>query len=151
MALPIAEIIGRLGLGWITDNEYLTRISFSILSFIVMGCSCSLVAWAQEFIVVMASIFMFGVISSGLITVFPIIIFEFFDSSNHKMGQASRYILFGPLSFLNGPLIGYFRGTLGSYAWLYHTIGLVSLACAALSALIPVLARMRDEKKNKRS
>ncbi|GBO26980.1 hypothetical protein AVEN_29998-1 [Araneus ventricosus] len=106
MALPIAEIIGRLGLGWITDNEYLTRISFSILSFIVMGCSCSLVAWAQEFIVVMASIFMFGVISSGLITVFPMIIFEFFDSSNHTMGQASKYCLFGPLSFLNGPLIG---------------------------------------------
>ncbi|GBN99147.1 hypothetical protein AVEN_61269-1 [Araneus ventricosus] len=68
MALPIAEIIGRLGLGWITDSEYLTRINFSILSFIVMGCSCSLMAGAQEFIVVMASIFMFGVISSGLIT-----------------------------------------------------------------------------------
>ncbi|GBO01600.1 hypothetical protein AVEN_39971-1 [Araneus ventricosus] len=50
-----------------------------------------------------------------------------------------------------GLIHGYFRGTLGSYAWLYHTIGLVSLACATLSALIPVLARMRDEKKSKRN
>ncbi|GBO14864.1 hypothetical protein AVEN_10695-1 [Araneus ventricosus] len=106
MALPIAEIIGRLGLGWITDSEYLTRINFSILCFIVMGCSCSLMAWAQEFIFVMASIFIFGVISSGLVTVFPMVIFEFFDSGKQTMGQASKYCLFGPLSFLNGPLIG---------------------------------------------
>ncbi|CAL1272418.1 unnamed protein product [Larinioides sclopetarius] len=151
MVLPIAEIIGRLCLGWITDSEYLTRINFSIVSYIVMGCSCSLMAWAQEFIVVMTSIFLFGVVSSGIIIVFPIIIFEFFDSTKQTMGQASKYCLFGPLSFLNGPLIGYFRGTLGSYTWLYHTLGMVSVACAALSALIPLLARMRDEKKNKRS
>ncbi|CAL1272421.1 unnamed protein product [Larinioides sclopetarius] len=50
-----------------------------------------------------------------------------------------------------GLIHGYFRGTLGSYAWLYHTLGMVSVACAAVSALIPLLARMRDEKKNKRS
>ncbi|CAL1272420.1 unnamed protein product [Larinioides sclopetarius] len=151
MALPIAEMIGRLGLGWITDRAYLTRINFCIVSFIVMGCSCSLMAWAHEFIVVMTSIFIFGVVSSGLTTVFPMIVFEFFDSTKQTMGQASRLCLFGPLSFLNGPLIGYFRGTLGSYAWLYHTLGMVSVACAAVSALIPLLARMRDEKKNKRS
>ncbi|KAF8795323.1 hypothetical protein HNY73_003186 [Argiope bruennichi] len=138
MVLPIAEIIGRLGLGWITDSNYVTRINFSILSFIIMGCSCSLMAWAREFYIVIISIFLFGIISSGLITMLPMIVFEFFDSTKHTMGQASRYCLFGPLSFLNGPLIGYFRDTVGSYSWLYHTLAVVSVACAALSALIPI-------------
>ncbi|CAL1272417.1 unnamed protein product [Larinioides sclopetarius] len=153
MTLPILEIIGRVGLGWIIDRNYLTRINFCILSFLVLGFSCSLMALAQGFFVVMASISVFGIISGGLIAVFPMIIFEFFDSDKHTMGQASRYCLFGPLSFLNSPLIGYFRGTLGSYAWLYHTIAMISIACGALSASIPLFARMREEKKerNKRS
>ncbi|XP_055924192.1 uncharacterized protein LOC129955361 [Argiope bruennichi] len=147
MVLPIAEIAGRLGLGWVTDCNHLTKINFCVVFFTLMGCSCSLMAWAQDFYAVMASILIFGVSSSGLISMFPMVVFEFFDTANHTMGQASKYCLFGPLSFFNGPMIGYFRDTVGSYSWLYHTIAVVSVGCAALSALIPVLARIRDEKR----
>ncbi|XP_055924194.1 uncharacterized protein LOC129955378 isoform X2 [Argiope bruennichi] len=150
MVLPIAEIAGRLGLGWVTDCNYLTKINFCVVFFTLMGCSCSLMAWAHDIYTVMGGILVFGVSSSGLISVFPMVIFAFFDTANHTMGQASSFCLFGPLSFLNGPMIGYFRDTVGSYSWLYHTLAVVSVACGALSALIPVLARIRDEKRKKK-
>ncbi|KAF8795329.1 Guanylyl cyclase 1 like protein [Argiope bruennichi] len=119
-------------------------------SQLAMGCSCSLMALSRGFYVVMASIFVFGVVSSGLIAVFPMVIFEFFEKGMHTMGQASRYCFFGLFSCLNGPMIGYFRDTVGSYSWLYHTIAVVSVICGALSALIPVLARIRDGKREKK-
>ncbi|XP_055931640.1 uncharacterized protein LOC129962004 [Argiope bruennichi] len=49
-----------------------------------------------------------------------------------------------------GVIHGYFRDTVGSYSWLYHTIAVVSVICGALSALIPVLARIRDGKREKK-
>ncbi|GIY21800.1 uncharacterized protein CEXT_84701 [Caerostris extrusa] len=150
MILPVSEMVGRLCLGWIIDKHYLTKTNFCIIFFVLNGLTCSVLAWVQSFAMMMVGVVALGVISSGLIIVFPFVVFEFFEKDKQTMGVASRYFLFGPLSFGSGPFIAFFRNRLGSYNWLYHTLNLFCIFCAVLAALVPALARRRDKKKEKK-
>ncbi|GIY23719.1 uncharacterized protein CDAR_32081 [Caerostris darwini] len=147
MILPVSEMVGRLCLAWITDKHYLTKTNFCIIFFVLNGLTCSVLAWVQSFAMMMVGVVALGVISSGLIIVFPFLVFEFFEKDKQTMGVASRYFLFGPLSFGSGPFIAFFRNKLGSYNWLYHTLNLLCISCAVLAAVVPALARRRDKKK----
>ncbi|KAF8770050.1 Monocarboxylate transporter 9 like protein [Argiope bruennichi] len=150
MALALAELFGRVFISLIIDRNYLTKNNFTILSFIILAVVVLIMVWAKTFAVMMVGILAFGLVTSGLLSVFPMLIFEFIEPKNYIMALASYAFLYGPMSLLCSPLVGYFRGTRGSYDWVYYIQAITSVVCAILAMTTPYFAKRRDRKKAKR-
>ncbi|CAL1297523.1 unnamed protein product [Larinioides sclopetarius] len=150
MSLPLAEVMGRVFLSMIIDRDYITKLNFTIISFIVLAAVILVIAWAKTFAVMLFGVVAFGLVTSGLLSVFPMLVFQFIEPKNYIMALASKSFFYGPLSFLCAPLIGHFRGDGGSYDWVYYMQAIMAVFCALLCLFTPHCAKRRDRKNEKR-
>ncbi|GBN24388.1 hypothetical protein AVEN_212849-1 [Araneus ventricosus] len=106
MSLPLAEVIGRVTLSMIIDRDYITKLNFTIVSFNVLAAVLLIIVWSKTFAVMMVGVVAFGLVTSGLLSVYPMLVFQFIEPKNYIMALASKSFLYGPFSFLCAPLIG---------------------------------------------
>ncbi|GFT69285.1 uncharacterized protein TNCV_2334571 [Trichonephila clavipes] len=106
MGLAATDAIGRMSSGLITDSGYLTKTTFSALSFGGIGVSLIFFMSISNFTVVLASVLFLQLFLGGLIMVCSVIIFEYVDKEHIGIALASRLLLYMPLSFTQAPLIG---------------------------------------------
>ncbi|CAL1297524.1 unnamed protein product [Larinioides sclopetarius] len=150
MFLQLAQVVGRVFLSMLIDRDYITKLNFTIISFNVQAAAVLIMAWSKTFPVMMVGVVVFGLVMSGLFSVFPVLVFQFIEPKNYIMALASRTFLYGPLSFLCAPLIGHFRGRGGSYDWVYYIQAIILVFCAILTVFTPHCAKRRDQKGEKK-
>ncbi|GFV92782.1 uncharacterized protein TNCV_1376321 [Trichonephila clavipes] len=146
MCLSLSDTLGRLGLGWVTDSGFLTKTNYSALCFFGMAVFCSLLPWTSGFVVILATLFTYGFISGGVMIIFPGMVTHFVHKDLRTMAMASRTVLNAPMSMTISPMIGYFRGHLGSYDWIFYIVTMLSLICSLSSWLLPRIAKIRDRR-----
>ncbi|XP_015905078.2 uncharacterized protein [Parasteatoda tepidariorum] len=146
----VVETIGRMALGFVTDSGYMEVRNYCALCFGLIGLSCTLLVWVSGFPMTMTAICIFGFISGTNLTALPGIVTEFIEKEKRTLAMASRLILYVPMSFTMSPLIGYFRGTLGSYNGLLYVM---TALCASCSIVLVFLPRVKKyiEKEDKSS
>ncbi|XP_015909868.2 monocarboxylate transporter 12 isoform X2 [Parasteatoda tepidariorum] len=139
MGLLLFDTIGRTFLGTIIDKKYLSVSNFSASCFAVMGLSCLLLIFVSGFSTAIFAICLFGFACGGNTTGLPGIVTEFIPKEQRAMAMASRFLMYAPMSFAMSPLIGYFRGKLGSYDGLLYVMIAVSITCSFLLVFFPRL------------
>ncbi|XP_015905251.2 monocarboxylate transporter 12 [Parasteatoda tepidariorum] len=144
MGISIADMVGRFGLGFITDSGYMTKTAFTASCYTVMGLLLLLTVWVRGFALLMTTMLPFGLLLGGLLIVFPGIVSDFVEEDKVTMALASRLSLYGPLSLSQSPLIGFFRSRLGSYDGVYYTLTILCFLCSGLTILTPMAAKRRD-------
>ncbi|GIX67616.1 monocarboxylate transporter 12-B [Caerostris extrusa] len=148
MSLSVGDIIGRLGLGWVTDNGYMTRSNFAALCFLCQGITTTAMVWSTGFLMLASMAALYGLSEAGLIVIFPLIVAEFIEESKQTVAIPSTHFLAGPLCLTVAPLIGFFRDDGGSYGYIFFGIGIVSVACCIAWLLAPCILRCREKNKD---
>nr|XP_042901971.1 uncharacterized protein LOC107437716 isoform X1 [Parasteatoda tepidariorum] len=146
MLFPVAEMIGSLGLNWITGRNFMTQTMYCMTCYLILGLVEVCLVFAHSFTLMMIFILIFGVFSGSLATTFPGMVYEFFDEEEHSMALTSRFVLYSALYLTKSPIIGYFRGTLGSYNWVLYIIAISCVLSAILVTFTPIVASWRRRK-----
>ncbi|GBL95941.1 hypothetical protein AVEN_227164-1 [Araneus ventricosus] len=103
--LLIADTIGRLGLGWVTDCNFLTNVNFSALSFACLGISLVAIALLTSFSELIIALSIFGILGGAIMVVFTGIVCEFIEKDQLKMAMSARPFLSAPMFLTAGPMI----------------------------------------------
>nr|XP_015918303.1 uncharacterized protein LOC107447797 isoform X2 [Parasteatoda tepidariorum] len=132
-----------------SSHAFITTLNWTIIIDYARdrGIDVLYISWADNFMQIMIGIILFGVLSGALLTTFPGIIFEFVDRDLQNMAMASRYVFYTFLCLSKSPVVGYFRGTLGSYTYIYYILAGLCTVCAFFTKLTPVLVSFRQRNK----
>ncbi|GFQ71328.1 uncharacterized protein TNCT_142201 [Trichonephila clavata] len=147
ICMSFTDMIGRFCLGYITDGGYMTKINFQILcigGFVIFHI---LFIFAEGFIMVMISVGFVGFFAAGHIMINIGIINQCIEKEFLTMASASRFFAFAFMSFVQAPMIGFFRENLKSYNGLFILMSGISGICMVLTWLTPIAAKRRDKKK----
>ncbi|GFY44152.1 monocarboxylate transporter 12-B [Trichonephila inaurata madagascariensis] len=148
MSLSVGDLIGRLGLGWVTDKGYMTRSNFAALCFLCQGITTGAIAWSSGFLMLVSLAALYGLSEAGLILIFPLIVAEFIEEEKQTVAIPCTHFLAGPLCLTVAPLIGYFREDGGSYGYIFFGIGILSAACCIAWLLAPCILKCRKRSKD---
>ncbi|XP_071042258.1 monocarboxylate transporter 5-like [Parasteatoda tepidariorum] len=147
MFLPVAEMIGNLSLNWVVDRKFMTRANYAALCFVILGLDSEFIEWSYNFILTLIAVMIYGFVSGAVRSTFPGMIYDSIDKDKQSMAMASRFLPYGLLCFAKAPVVGYFRGTLGSYKGVYYLLMAFSFVSAFFSFLTPVVKSFVDKKK----
>ncbi|GFQ71026.1 uncharacterized protein TNCT_30461 [Trichonephila clavata] len=145
--LSIADTLGRLGLGWVTDLGFISTASFSAVCCFIMSIAFGGLIFVKEFKMISFLTFVFGLSEGGFLIVCPGVISDHIEEDKKPMALAARFFLYALLSLTQSPLIGYIRGKLGSYDWMLVLLAITCLLSLVTSLLTPVAAKCRDKRK----
>lgn len=106
MCISASDIVGRVGLGWVTDRGYMAIEKFAALAFVVKAAALAVISFWSEFGVMFTAIFVFGLATSALSITTPGIVSKYFEGNRKTTAMASRYFLCGPMHLTISPLIG---------------------------------------------
>ncbi|XP_015929910.1 monocarboxylate transporter 12 [Parasteatoda tepidariorum] len=148
MGMNLFDVFGRFFLGSLIDCGFLSVTSLCACCFFVMCLSCLLIPWISSFSLMMIVFCMLGLVFGANTATVPMIVTEFIEKEKRTMAMASRLIIYIPMSFTISPLIGYFRGQLGSYDGYLYMMSLLCLICCIGVSLLPrfVDAKYRNNK-----
>ncbi|GBM00324.1 hypothetical protein AVEN_32663-1 [Araneus ventricosus] len=147
MCLSVSDMIGRFGLGWVTDNGYMSTVAFSALCYFSLGIILTALVFLKGFVLIMCAAFFIGLFLGGLLIVCPGVVSDHIEKEKITMALASRFVLYAPMSLTQSYLIGFFRGTKGSYNGILYMLTAVCLLCCAMSLSIPFATRIRERRK----
>ncbi|GFY69077.1 hypothetical protein TNIN_151111 [Trichonephila inaurata madagascariensis] len=137
------DLIGKVGLGWITDGGYITVTKYTCICFCIMSASLAFMTWSNGFAMILIGVAGVSMCSGTLAPAFPVLVSKFMEKEKHTMAISSSMVMMVPLSFTTTPLIGYFRDDLGSYNGLFYSMSAFCIVCGALILSIPCLSRRR--------
>ncbi|XP_015929906.1 monocarboxylate transporter 12-like [Parasteatoda tepidariorum] len=147
MSQSLFDMIGTATLGIIPDSGYMSEGNFCAFCFGSMGLSCILLIYVSGFWPTIVGISILSAVLGGNVTGLPGIITQFIDEDKRGMAMASRFIMYAPMSFTMSPLIGYFRGTLGSYDGLMYTLAGMCTLCTILLLILPRVIKRKNKRK----
>ncbi|XP_015926952.1 monocarboxylate transporter 9 [Parasteatoda tepidariorum] len=126
-----ADLIGRLCFGWITDRQYISRSQFVMICMAAIGMVFFIFPFATGYWSLIFASAGYGLLLGCTMIVFPILLVDY-------LGQEVHAVAYGCLCFLNGfasiarpLLIGYFRDSIGSYAYIFYILGIISILAAS--------------------
>ncbi|XP_015922050.1 monocarboxylate transporter 5-like isoform X2 [Parasteatoda tepidariorum] len=144
---PITDIAGRLGLAWVTDKGFLTVPNYCALLYILLGLSSICIALARDFAIMTLGLLVMTFAIGAFMGIYPAMSYEFIEKDKQAVSIASIGLAYAPLGFTVSPLIGYFRGHLGSYDGLYYLLAAMNFACSLIVLMLPKLANRRERMK----
>ncbi|GFS65016.1 uncharacterized protein NPIL_259941 [Nephila pilipes] len=147
VCMSIGDMIGRIGLGWLTDLGFISKVSFSALCCFIMSTTFGCLYFVKDFIFICFIDFVLGLGLGGFLIVCPGVISDHIEEDKRPMALAARFFLYALLSLTQSPLIGYIRGELGSYDWMLVILAVNCLLSLLISFFIPFAARRRDKRK----
>lgn len=143
----LADLVARLGSGWISDRGFVSRGNMMALHFLIGG----LALFAMPVFVAYGGQVAMAVVS-GWATGCTMILVSVLLTEH--IGLERLPVSFGVTSFFAGalclarpPLIGHYRDGSGNYEGLFHLIGSFSIALALLWFIASMTLRMRQRRK----
>lgn len=108
MSISGGELVGRLGMGWITDDRHMSPTKFMAFSFLTQGLAALGVGFANGFPMLMCMLAIHGFLHSGVPIVYSLIVADYIEEDKQILTISSSGFLSGPLSLCVSPLIGEF-------------------------------------------
>ncbi|XP_029823781.2 uncharacterized protein LOC8037402 [Ixodes scapularis] len=119
----MADLLARLGSGWITDKGLLKRSIMMALSFLLWSTSLFLMPLCYSFYLQAVLSLVAGWCNGATFIITPVLFMELVGVGKFSVCFGTACLLVGvPLMTLPA-LIGYFRDTLGNYQGLFFLIG----------------------------
>lgn len=122
----LTDLCGRSGLGWITDRNYVKRKNMVIFNFFAISIIMQLYPVINDFAGLMAVAAFHGISAGSCITLFFVLQAEYLGIKRLTLVVGLTSFITGVLTLLRPAMIGVFRDTIGSYDWMFHSLGLAS-------------------------
>ncbi|GFU05058.1 hypothetical protein TNCV_574151 [Trichonephila clavipes] len=100
------DLIGKIGLGWITDGGYITMTKYTCICFCIMSASLAFMTWSNGFAMILIGVAGVSMCSGTLAPAFPVLVSKFMEKEKQTMAISSSMVMMVPLSFTTTPLIG---------------------------------------------
>ncbi|GIX86450.1 MFS domain-containing protein [Caerostris darwini] len=132
LCFVICDLIGRLGLGWITDRQYITRSSFTMIGMAGIGMIFFALPFATDYWSLLVVSGCYGVLLGCTRVMFPILLVDYLGTEIHAVSFGCMCFLTGIVFYIKPLLFEYFRGVLGSHENTFFFLGALS-AVSSLS------------------
>lgn len=109
MLISVGDIVGRLGICWITDRGYMSTTAFTALCFAGQGIFSAAIVWSTDFISLATLATLFSSSQASIISVFPIIIAQYIEDDKQTIAIPTSHFLAGLLCLAISPLIGKYK------------------------------------------
>ncbi|KAG8184686.1 hypothetical protein JTE90_013079 [Oedothorax gibbosus] len=136
----IADLVGRLGSGWITDSGIVKRKHLMMGNMVIFGALLVATSFATTYMAVTAVSVSAGLVVGVNLILFYALLEEYLGIRKLPMAIGLMNFSIGVVSLVTPLLTGYFRDTMGSYDHLFHLLGGVSIFCGLLWTLEPLHA-----------
>ncbi|KAG8190877.1 hypothetical protein JTE90_010302 [Oedothorax gibbosus] len=150
MALSIADLLGSLTLGVVTDRKFMSGCSFVAVCF--LGASACIVAISRcrTLSSLLVLISCYGMFETGVIITLPLLITQFVEEKRQAIALAASNILSSPTVLLVPLVIGYFRDRGGCYSGVFYILALTSFTSSIVWMVAPYLInKFRNTKEPK--
>ncbi|GFT65364.1 hypothetical protein NPIL_77061 [Nephila pilipes] len=143
-ALALGDLVGRLGLGWVTDRNYMTVPRFMMMMQMAHGICFMLMPLIYNLYILLVVTIIFGIITGAALVMFPILIGKYLPTVQ-SMAIGCMPFFTGMLTLTVPSLIGYFRDEVGSYNGMFYLTGGASVIVGFLWLLEPLLLKLRKK------
>ncbi|XP_015919579.2 monocarboxylate transporter 12-like isoform X3 [Parasteatoda tepidariorum] len=140
MLLPIADLVARIASGFVIDKKILKSPNLTTICFIGQALTLTGMLFSNNYILLMFVEFLFPIFSGSIMILQIALVQEYIETSKKTMAMVCRGLLYAPLNLTTAPMIGYFRGSGGSYDGVFYTLAAMSIFCGILTFFIPRLA-----------
>ncbi|GFX25388.1 monocarboxylate transporter 12 [Trichonephila clavipes] len=148
--LALGDLVGRLGLGWVTDRNYMTVPKFMMMMQMAHGLCFMLMPLIYNLYILFVVTIIFGIITGAALVMFPILIGKYLPTVQ-SMAIGCMPFFTGLLTLTVPSLIGYFRDEVGSYNGMFFLTGGASVIVGFLWLLEPLLIKLRKKLHKKES
>ncbi|CAN7998562.1 unnamed protein product [Ixodes hexagonus] len=143
-----ADMVSRLGSGWITDKGFLRRSSMMTLHFLLSTTTLCLLPLCYSYSLnVLASVIL-GWCNGAIMILIPVFLMELVDTSKFSVCYGTAAFLAGLPLLVRPAIIGYFRDTLGDYQGLFWLFGTLSACNVVLWSWLYASERQRANTSN---
>ncbi|XP_055937317.1 monocarboxylate transporter 9-like [Argiope bruennichi] len=123
----ITDFFGRACLGWVTDRNYISRKTMVALNLAVLGVLYQIYPLIYSLPVILAVSAINGLAVGSSITLFFVLQAECLGMKRLTLVIGLTSFINGTLSLLRPGIIGLFRDIIGSYNWMFHFVGIISI------------------------
>ncbi|XP_077519551.1 monocarboxylate transporter 12-B-like isoform X2 [Amblyomma americanum] len=131
-AYAVADLLARLGSGWITDRKYLSKSTMMGSHFVLWGASLYLMPLCSPYSCQVALSVLSGWCNGSTLILIAVLFMELvgIDKLGVCFGIATTFA--GLLGLARPSLIGFYRDTRGDYEGLFGLVGGVTLCMSLL-------------------
>ncbi|XP_023231020.1 monocarboxylate transporter 12-like isoform X1 [Centruroides sculpturatus] len=144
----ISDLFGRIFSGWIIDFKIIRRKTVIIVSFISSGILLITIPFGNNYAAILALISVLGLLCGSIMVNFTVLLTEYLGLSKVTTALGLSNFLYGILGLFRPMIIGHYRDTLGSYDYLFYTLGGMHVIAGVTWFIEPLLKRCKEKKEN---
>ncbi|XP_055936982.1 uncharacterized protein LOC129966558 isoform X2 [Argiope bruennichi] len=128
----LGEVIGRLCLGWVTDNGYVSVPKYMLLVTVIRSTVTIYLPFINSYTNMLIMLTAIGVLQGSVYVQLYGIVSKYMESHEKSVATGCINLLPGLLGFGLPAYIGYFRDTIGSYYYIFYINGAFGLILGLL-------------------
>lgn len=146
-AYSVADLVARLGSGWISDRGFVSRGNMMTLNFLVGGLSLFAMPVFTTYIGQVTMAVVYGWATGCTMILVSVLLTEHIGLDRLPVSFGVTSFVAGALCLSRPPLIGHYRDEYGNYEGLFHVVGSFSLSLALLWFVASTAIRFRQRRK----
>ncbi|KAL1435114.1 hypothetical protein MTO96_011278 [Rhipicephalus appendiculatus] len=146
LANSAGDLVGRLGLGWISDKKLIERRKVMLLNYLLTGILMHLAPLCTTYAAVTAIAVAMALAGGSTITLFSVLFFEYLGIRLMPLAYGLSNFAAGNANFFRPRVIGYYRDSHGKYDGLFQLLGSFQLFVSFLWLLSCVFEKMKNSK-----
>ncbi|XP_075540186.1 monocarboxylate transporter 9-like isoform X2 [Dermacentor variabilis] len=146
LANSAGDLVGRLGLGWISDKKLIERRKVMLLNYLLTGILMHLAPLCTTYASVTAIAVAMALAGGSTITLFSVLFFEYLGIRLMPLAYGLSNFAAGNANFFRPRLIGYYRDSHGKYDGLFQLLGSFQLFVSFLWLLSCVLEKFKHSR-----
>ncbi|KAG8177239.1 hypothetical protein JTE90_028694 [Oedothorax gibbosus] len=150
-AMAVGDVIGRLGLGWVTDYEYISIHHYLTLALVLQGAFICLLPMANSLATFLVLLALYSMTGASMLVRLPVLVLKHVNKDQQSVAMGCYVFVSGIVPFVVPWIIGHFRDNFGSYDGMYFLLGGLSIVSGAFWLFEPVLSRLNDRMVERRN
>lgn len=143
----LADLIARLGSGWISDRGFVSRGNMMALHFLIGGLALFAIPAFTTYAGQVTMAVVSGWATGCTMILVSVLLTEHIGLDRLPVSFGVTSFVAGALCLARPPLIGHYRDASGNYEGLFHLIGGASLSLALLWFVATTTLRFRQRRK----
>lgn len=146
LANSAGDLVGRLGLGWISDKKLIERRKVMLLNYLLTGILMHLAPLCTTYASVTAVAVAMALAGGSTITLFSVLFFEYLGIRLMPLAYGLSNFAAGNANFFRPRVIGYYRDSHGKYDGLFQLLGSFQLFVSFLWLLACVFEKLKHSR-----
>ncbi|CAN7987298.1 unnamed protein product, partial [Ixodes hexagonus] len=140
------DLVGRLGLGWISDKKLIERRNMMLFNYLFSGILMHMAPYCNSYSLLTALAVTMALCGGSTITLFSVLFLEYLGIRLMPLAYGLSNFITGNANFFRPKIIGYYRDAHGKYDDLFRLLGSFQLFVSFLWLLACVFEKYKARK-----